>query len=88
MDVESEFGKANGLGDIVALFDVPPTEIGNYVWCDEDRDGIQDPNEPVLPGVTVQLYQGAAVVASTVTNASGNYLFNNSNVPGGLLATV
>jgi uncharacterized repeat protein (TIGR01451 family) len=88
LEVGSGFGKANGLGDIVALFDVPPTEIGNYVWCDDDRDGIQDPNEPVLPGVTVQLYLGAALVASTVTNASGNYLFNNSNVPGGIMPGV
>lgn len=80
-----QFGKANGLGDMAAFFDRPPSEIGNFVWCDDNRNGIQDPGEAVLPGVTVQLYQGATLIASTVTNGAGNYLFNNSNVPGGLL---
>jgi uncharacterized repeat protein (TIGR01451 family) len=78
------FGKANGLGDLAAIIPTPPLEIGNYVWRDDNRNGVQDPNEPALAGVTVQLYEGAALVGTTVTSATGNYYFNNVNVAGGL----
>ncbi|MBK8684443.1 MAG: hypothetical protein IPN26_05345 [Bacteroidetes bacterium] len=29
---------------------------GNYVWYDEDADGIQDPTGGSIPGVLVTLY--------------------------------
>src|SRR5690606_34605816 len=29
--------------------------VGDYVWVDADRDGVQDPNEKPLGGVTVKL---------------------------------
>ncbi len=82
------FGKANGLGDIAALVDPPVSEIGNFVWYDLNKNGIQDPNEPPIPGVTVSLYQGVTLLATTVTNAAGQYYFNGSNVAGGILPGV
>ena len=88
LNVLVTFGKANGLGDLIALLDQPPTEIGNYVWNDVNSNGIQDPGEPPLPGVTVRLFQGAAQVGITSTNAAGEYYFNASNVPGGILPGV
>jgi hypothetical protein len=53
--------------------------IGDRVWFDADGDGIQDGTETGgLVGVTVQLKNSAGVViASTTTNATGNYIFNN-----------
>ena len=36
-------GKANGLGDIEASCNYS-IQIGNYVWFDQDLDGIQDPS--------------------------------------------
>ncbi len=39
------FGKANGLGDLVPLLENPPIEVGNYVWLDTNNDGIQGPDE-------------------------------------------
>lgn len=53
--------------------------LGNYVWDDLDRDGIQDASEPPVAGVTVTLFagDGTTVLASAVTNASGQYFFPN-----------
>jgi hypothetical protein len=64
-----------------------PAEIGDMVWLDVDKDGVQDGkgSEPGIPGVTVTLYRpgpdgtpGTAddvLVASTTTGATGDYLF-------------
>lgn len=56
--------------------------VGNYVWNDLNSNGIQDANEPGIPGVTVILYNSSNVaVGSAVTNANGYYLINNIPVP-------
>ena len=56
---------------------VPPPpaagQIGDYVWEDEDGDGVQDVSEPALTGLTVTLT--GPVNATTTTDANGNYLF-------------
>ena len=72
------FSKANGLGEFVAVCTAAPIEIGNRVWDDLDGDGVQDPNEPGLDGVTVQLFsQGGAVLATAVTANGGQYYFSS-----------
>ncbi len=78
-DPNGTFGKANGLGDLVAIESLdPPIEIGNRLFRDTDRDGVQDPGEPVLVGVTVQLQTLAGVtLATAVTGDDGSYYFNN-----------
>ena len=48
---ESTFGKANGLGDLEAMCEPAPLQIGNYVWEDTDADGEQDPDENPIGGV-------------------------------------
>lgn len=50
--------------------------IGNFVWMDSNRNGIQDGGEAGISGVTVQLWNGAmdSLIAFTSTNASGNYI--------------
>ncbi|CAM5416934.1 hypothetical protein GCM10010329_79620 [Streptomyces spiroverticillatus] len=70
------FGKANGLGDLELLCDPPPVQIGNRVWFDRDRNGIQDPTEEPLPGTTVTLLDGTGkVLKTTTTNDRGEYYF-------------
>lgn len=69
------FGKANGIGDLELLCDAAPLEVGNRVWEDTDRDGIQDPAEAPIAGVTVQLFLNNGAVATAVTNGSGEYYF-------------
>ncbi|MBL8429172.1 MAG: carboxypeptidase regulatory-like domain-containing protein [Dechloromonas sp.] len=52
--------------------------IGDRVWEDMNANGVQDAGEAGIAGVTVKLLNSSgAVVATTTTNASGNYLFNN-----------
>ncbi len=84
------FGKAGGLGDLEALCSAAPIEIGNRVWLDQNRNGIQDAETatgvitPELPiaGVTVRLYapDGVTLLAQAVTDARGEYYF--SSAPG------
>lgn len=73
--------------------------LGNYVWLDDNGDGIQDATEKGVSGVTVILYaaDGTTVLASTITDANGRYLFPNliagtyvvgfSTIPAGLQFT-
>ena len=58
----SIFGKANGLGDLEARCRQAPLEIGNRVWLDTNRDGVQgaETDEPALPGVVVELWQNGS----------------------------
>ena len=59
-----------------------PASLGDLVWEDLNGDGIQDAGEPGIPGVKVTLYDAAAnVVATTNTDANGNYRFDNL-IPG------
>ncbi|MCE1189345.1 MAG: choice-of-anchor A family protein [Ignavibacteria bacterium] len=56
--------------------------IGDFVWKDLNRNGIQDNGEPGLAGVTVRLFDCSGnVIATTLTDNSGHYLFN-SLLPG------
>lgn len=78
----SQFGKANGMGDIVAALDALSfLEIGNYVWNDANYNGIQDPTETGIAGVKMNLYNATtgALVKSTTTDANGNYYFSTLN---------
>ena len=76
-------GKATGIGDIEGC--TLPVEIGDFVWLDANRNGIQDPGEPGLEGVTVTLLDaGGATVATTRTLADGSYTFGTVD---GLLAS-
>ncbi|MCU0468547.1 MAG: hypothetical protein MUF58_08090 [Arcicella sp.] len=75
-------GKANGIGDIELLNPPAPIEIGNRVWKDIDKDGIQDPSESPLVGVTIVLYDSNNVaVDTTTTDANGNYSFSSLTDP-------
>jgi hypothetical protein len=72
--------------DAGLIFNVPPavSSIGDRVWYDTNGNGTQDASEPGTSNVTVTLYKETApasgvyvVYATTVTDANGNYLFNN-----------
>ncbi len=55
-----------------------PASVGDYVWLDENWDGVQDPGEAGLPNVRVQLLNSTGtVVATTLTDVNGLYLFSN-----------
>jgi protocatechuate 3,4-dioxygenase beta subunit len=56
---------------------VQPATVSGRVWLDANANGIEDPGEQGLPGVTVELQNSAtlAAVATTVTGADGSYNF-------------
>jgi protocatechuate 3,4-dioxygenase beta subunit len=56
--------------------------IGDHVWLDANENGIQDAGEPAITDMAVKLLdKDGKEVASTTTNAQGNYLFADV-VPG------
>ncbi|OWK43205.1 hypothetical protein FRUB_02804 [Fimbriiglobus ruber] len=55
-----------------------PLSINATVWDDTNNDGVQEPGEPVLPGVTVTLFNSSGTpIATTTTDANGNYQFTD-----------
>ena len=53
-------------------------KIGDFVWRDYDRNGMQDVGEPGFPGVKVKLTNNATgVVTNTTTDILGRYEFTN-----------
>ncbi|GAB2615958.1 hypothetical protein GCM10027035_10560 [Emticicia sediminis] len=76
-------GKSGGVGDMKAACGVAFIEIGNRIWIDVNKNGVQDPNENGVGGVTIILHDmenGGIQVGSTVTSATGEYIFDNTNV--------
>ena len=61
--------------------------VGDFVWYDVNRNGLQDVGEPGIGNVVLDLYKDAdgsggltpadVLVDSTVTDADGGYLFRN-----------
>ncbi len=62
--------------------------IGDTIWSDANGNGVEDPGELGIGGVTVNLYfddgdgiyepgAGDVLIASRVTDAAGQYLFND-----------
>ena len=83
------FQKGGGLGAVSILTREAPVEIGNRVWLDADFNGRQDSDEPAIQGAPVQLFargaDGAPVgapLASTTTDAAGEYYFRSDQISG------
>ncbi len=78
---DNSFAYANGIGELVALCDAAPIEIGNRVWEDLNGNGVQDPAERGLQGVAVELLAQDANGAYTIlagsaeTGVDGDYAF-------------
>jgi uncharacterized repeat protein (TIGR01451 family)/LPXTG-motif cell wall-anchored protein len=53
--------------------------VGDYVWYDVNRDGIQGEGEAPVPGVTVNLYddETGELLATAVTDENGFYSFTD-----------
>ncbi|MDQ7112847.1 SdrD B-like domain-containing protein, partial [Staphylococcus simulans] len=57
---------------------VPATyNLGDYVWEDSNKDGIQNSNEVGIEGVTVTLTKPDGSVVTTTTDANGKYEFTD-----------
>ena len=65
---------------------VKPASVGDYVWFDANKDGLQDSDEPALPGITATIADASGnpvtdasgnPVAAVTTDAAGKYMFAN-----------
>jgi uncharacterized repeat protein (TIGR01451 family) len=90
VDADAPAGDLVNMADVTAPGDTPTTNnhgsaithvgaagLGDFVWWDQNHDGIQTPGEPGFGGVTVHLYDGTgALVGTTHTDATGYYRFD------------
>jgi uncharacterized repeat protein (TIGR01451 family) len=72
----SNSSKGNGMGDLEALCDPAPIEVGNRIWQDTDGDGIQDADEAGIDNVDVTLTCGTETATMKTANG-GQFLFSN-----------
>jgi uncharacterized repeat protein (TIGR01451 family) len=70
-------GKAAALGDLEPLCTY--AFVSGRVWHDRDGDGAQEPGEPGIPGVELELFRGdpatAPADATAITDSEGGYRF-------------
>lgn len=58
--------------------EVAGSSIAGSVFLDQNNNGVRNGADSVIAGVTIELLDNAGtVVATTVTDASGNYVFEN-----------
>ncbi len=75
------YGKASSLGDINMVCDVSPLEIGNFLWRDNNGNGIQDAGEKGIPNIILNLVNSNnKIVGIDTTDINGVYSFNHFNV--------
>ena len=74
-----------GLRDIAGPLSATPTpfddgdtaKLGDYVWNDYNRNGIQDSTESGIAGVSVALFDSTGTkIKETTTDTDGRYLFD------------
>lgn len=70
-----------GWGETLTDYDfceVLPAELSGVVYVDRDADCVRDENEEGISGVLIELLDNTGkIVATTTTNASGQYSFSN-----------
>ena len=90
VDDDVPAGDLVNIADVTAPGDTPTTNnhgeaittvafagLGDFVWWDQNHDGLQGAGEPGFAGVTVHLYDAAgALVGTTTTDANGFYRFD------------
>jgi len=69
--------KGNGIGDVELLTPSAPIEIGDRVWSDDNKNGIQDINEKGISGVVVKLIKDNLVIDTATTDSDGYYIFSS-----------
>ncbi|RMF25520.1 MAG: PKD domain-containing protein, partial [Bacteroidetes bacterium] len=91
--VDSDVDPATGMTETIAVLDGQenltvdagffaldePVTLGDFVWLDANRNGLQDSSETGIPGVVVRLLRmpGGSVQATTTTDFLGKYHFQN-----------
>lgn len=80
---EPEITLTNNQASEPTIVKIDPAEIGGTVFVDRNDNGVHDSGEGTLPNVVVTIKGvdmfGNAVVRTTTTNSSGDYLFDDLN---------
>lgn len=86
-DITNEFGQGSTRiismfpGDTLYNIDLgyaPKISLGDFVWEDLNYNGLQDPGEPGVSGVEIELLDSFGIlVRTTVSDASGMYVFDD-----------
>ena len=59
-------------------YTLPGGAIGDYVWYDANKNGLQDVGEPGIGNVTIDLRDPSnKLIATTTTDANGGYIFTD-----------
>ena len=74
---EEHIMKASGMGDIELLTTPAPIEIGDRVWEDKNKNGIQDADEKGISNVKVNLVCNGEIKATAITDDNGYFIFSN-----------
>jgi uncharacterized repeat protein (TIGR01451 family) len=83
-------GDLVNVADVTAPGDTPTTNnhgeaitsvhfagLGDFVWWDQNHNGLQDAGEPGFAGVTLHIYDSSgALIGTTKTDAAGLYRFD------------
>lgn len=72
--ISLEIGELSENND-AGLKDPATASLGNFVFLDANKNGLQDGGETGVKGVTVTLFSAGVAIATTTTDANGNYLF-------------
>ncbi|AUD02649.1 SdrD B-like domain-containing protein [Spirosoma pollinicola] len=64
-----------GIAFVCGTFKCPIASLGDYVFLDTNKNGIQDTGDTPISGVTATLYTNGVASATTVTDVSGLYSF-------------
>lgn len=76
---DGTLASSNAVGDIALICDQAPYRATGRVWSDANNNGIEDPGEAGLAGVTVNLLNGSDVTIGTVqTNSAGYWGFGGT----------
>ncbi len=87
LDGEYATSLLGGRSDLTADFGYQPTTyVGDVIWLDADGDGVRDPDEQGISGVTVRLCEvsncSSGTVRSTTTDENGEYSFGGNMTDG------
>lgn len=64
-------------GYLTCPIEIQKASLGDKVWNDANKNGIQDANENGVQGVVVSLYNcSGSFISSTTTDANGEYFFS------------
>ncbi len=77
-----DVSKANGMGDMALISSEAPMEVGNYVWIDANKNGIQETFEVPVSGIDISIADMDGKVLATVTTDNNGEYYINDDTPG------